>query len=611
MILRAYHTELDPTAEQRRALARHVGGARVAHNFALEKWHEYDRARAIAIGLRALSGLDSKSGELAAWLGYALTLLHFGEPVKVRTPKGDLQRYRYRHVSGALIPDKRASTVDWNSVLVATRDEQPERFGWLTEISAFAVREAVLDVNDAWKHFFEHLKAGRYERAGEPRFRRATQRQYHVDQPDPIRITERSVKIPSIGWVRLKEHGYLPSTEADSHRFPNGGKAIGLGLSERAGRWYVSLRCEVPNPTPQARGPGRALRERPTPRIPGRRMGVENGVRVLAVGYDGDASTAIVDPGLRDDDRIHRLTRRRKLWERAMARRQTCRNCGKAQSCKRCLVVRKEQSAGWREAVRQIAHYHARIAQIRDDRVGKIVRKIVDRGAETILLREPHAAKLLDRRTAPDARVRNRLAPDVHGARMGDLRARLEYKQVWAGGKVELVDKFEPVTKRCSQCGVVRDDSPSYPNFKCPSCGHTEDRDDANAPRNLHDYSGGSSSGAAGPRSAGSKPPKGDNGPEKRMLRQKAKARSTASQGGEISALGSDNRPCAGAPCSARPIDPRYDTSLERRSGAMSGSEQFRSDTATGMPTSPNLSQTASEVREKSTRLPDESGVES
>ena len=33
MHLRAYYTELDPTAEQRRALAQHVAGARTAYNF--------------------------------------------------------------------------------------------------------------------------------------------------------------------------------------------------------------------------------------------------------------------------------------------------------------------------------------------------------------------------------------------------------------------------------------------------------------------------------------------------------------------------------------------------------------------------------------------------
>lgn len=578
MIKRAYKTELDPTLEQRQALAQHVAGARVAHNWVLEQWRTLDWTRAVANGVRALAGNDARGGESACWLGYGLTALTSGAPVKARTPKGEPQRYRYRPVPGVQIPDFRPGGVDWYAQLVYVRQEQPERFGWLEDISAFAVREAVLDVSDGWKHFFEHLKAGRYEKAGEPKFRNRRHAAYHADQPDPIRVTERTVKIPGVGWVRLKEREYLPTTEEKSHRFLYGGKCFGLGISERDGRWYVALRCEVPERTPQARGPGRALRERPVPRISGRRMGVENGVRVLAVGYDGSAADVISEEGLRDDRRIQKLEMIRRRWERRMARRW------------RPGVSRREQSKGWHEASERVAHYHARIVDLRDDRVGKVVRKIVDRGAETVLLREPHVAGLLSRKTAPNLQVRNKLAKDVHGARMGDLRERLEYKQKWAGGTVELVDKFEPVTKRCSACGAVRDTAPSYPEFVCATCGHREDRDDANAPRNLHNYSGSSSPGEAGPRSAGSSPPSGGNGQSNR-------------KGSAPERLG--NLACPGAPVSGRPTEPHHDVEFERCSGKQGDSEQLPLDTDAGASIKADRSQDVLQLRESSTLLQD------
>jgi putative transposase len=596
VIQRAYKTELDPTVDQARALVRHIAGARVAHNWVLECWLEYDAVRAVARGVRALAGVDARGGEAAAMLEYALAALTSGQSIGARTPRGESQRrVRYRAPSSAQVPDFSATSIDWYARLVVAKREQPERFGWLNELSSFVIREAVGDVADGWKHFFEHLKAGRYARAGRPKFRPRRAEHYHADQPDPIRVTDRAVLIPGVGWVRLKERGYLPTTEEKSHRFVSGGKAFGLGISRVDGRWYVALRCEVPSATPGKRAPGRVLRERPVPRVAGRKMGVENGVRVLAVGYDGDSSDSLVDTGLRDDERIQKLEMIRKRWERRMARRW--------QGPQNAPV--RNQSKGWFEAKRKVAHYHARIVQLRDDRVGKVVRNLVDRGAETILLREPHVAELLNRDTAPDARTRNVLAPSVHGARMGDVRRRLEYKQVWAGGKVVLVNKFEPVTKRCSMCGAVRTTSPGYPNFRCGACGHVEDRDKHNAPRNLLNYSGGSSSGEADPRNADPKPPKGDSGQEKRQARPEAKAYGTAPQGGETSALGSGNRPSAGVLCSsgAQPIGLLHLISLERSGGAPFGSEQFRSDTATETPTSSNLSQTVSEVRGKSTRL--------
>lgn len=591
MIKRAYKTELDPTAEQRRSLARHVAGARVAHNWVLECWIEHEVARAIALGLRASVGQDGKGGETACAIGYALAALVRGEPVKVRMPKGEPQRYRYRAPSGVLIPDFRASTIDWYSRLAYARKEQPERFGWLDELSAFAVREAVLDVSDGWKHFFEHLKAGRYERAGRPKFRSARARRYHADQPDPIRITDRAVKIPGVGWVRFKERGYLPSTEEKSHRFPGGGKAFGLGLSESDGRWFASLRCEVPNPLPRKRGPGRHLREHPTPRVQGRRVGIEVGVRVLASAYDGERSTTLVEDGLRDDDRIESLERRRKLWERRMARRW------KPGSRTR------EQSAGWKEAARRVAHYHRLIVNVRDDRVGKVVRKIVDSGAEVAALREPSIAAMLDRRTASDPRTRNALAPVVHGARMGDLRRRVEYKMPWAGGRVELVDRFEPTSKRCSECGTVRETPPGYPDFICRACGHREDRDDANSPKNLHDQGTASADPEASPRSAGSKPPQGDNG------RRKRTARTDDGKPPRVTAphrLGNRARP--GALHSVQSIESHHDMTLERCSDARSADESNPVVTARPDAAESDRSQTAPQISESSSVLRSGSG---
>lgn len=586
MILRAYKTELDPTSAQIRVFEQHVAGARFAHNWVLERWIELDVARAIALGARALAGYEAKLGENACMLGYALAALLRGRPMRVRTPKSEPSpRYRYAPAPGIQIPDFRASQIDWYSQLVHVREEQPERFGWLSELSSFAVREAVLDVGDGWKHFFEHIRAGRFERAGRPRFRTRRAGSYHMDQPNPIRVTERTITIPGVGIVRLKERGYLPVTREDSHRFPHGGKCCGIGISNKDGRWYIALRCEVPDPMRQPRGPGRALRDRVVPRIPGRRLGVENGVRILAVGYDGDAANTVTNTGLRDDARIQKLEMQRKRWERRMARRH------------RAGVLARLQSAGWHEARNRVAHYHARITQLRDDRVGKVVRKLVDRGAETVLLREPHVAKMLDRRTATDKGMRNALAPMVHGARMGDLRRRLEYKQQWAGGKVELVDALEPVTKRCSVCGTVRKTAPAYPDFACDTCGHSEDRDNANAARNL--YSGGSSSGVDSPRSAGGKPSRnGSNGRQKRIARTEGKPEITASHC-------SGNRTSSGAPDSVGPIDMtfRAESENERSGAAQTGSPQFRGDTAQPEAEDRDRSQTDSQLSNLSAEL--------
>ena len=49
-------------------------------------------------------------------------------------------------------------------------------------------------------------------------------------------IVERHrIKIPTLGWVRLKEYGYIPSNV----------KVSSCTVSQKAGRYYVSVLCEI------------------------------------------------------------------------------------------------------------------------------------------------------------------------------------------------------------------------------------------------------------------------------------------------------------------------------------------------------------------------------
>ena len=48
------------------------------------------------------------------------------------------------------------------------------------------------------------------------------------------------INIPTLGWVRLKEKGYLPTTK-DGWRIRSG------AVSKRAGRYYVSVLVDVPD----------------------------------------------------------------------------------------------------------------------------------------------------------------------------------------------------------------------------------------------------------------------------------------------------------------------------------------------------------------------------
>ena len=113
--------------------------------------------------------------------------------------------------------------------------ENPDK-SWIKEVSAKAVKRAIMNADTACKRFFK-------KKGGYPRFKRKDKsdvKMYFVRNNDTDCLCERHrIKIPTLGWVRLKEKGYLPVTKT--------GLVIKSGtISERAGRYWVSVLADVP-----------------------------------------------------------------------------------------------------------------------------------------------------------------------------------------------------------------------------------------------------------------------------------------------------------------------------------------------------------------------------
>lgn len=374
-----------------------------------------------------------------------------------------------------------------------TQVKRQSETAWLYGVSAYVTVAAIKDVGDAYKHFFRRLREGRCGKAaGEPQFRSRKEpsgRGFCCYQPSALGVRDDAVRIPGVGWVRLHERHYIPP---DSN-------CRGLACRDVGGRWYVALQIEEPKPSGLDH-----------PRT-GERVGVEVGVRVLAQTSDDDVFGAV-----RDHAGLQRVERKRKLWERRMARRY-----------KRGAKSR-EQSRGWHEAVGQVARLHATCADIRRDKLHQTTTRIVRRaGGATLVLRDMQVRRMLARagKNGPQARARNAIAPMLANVGIHELRRQIEYKQRFFGAtrscdscegtgkhsiaaclkcqgsgqvaRVEIAPTEYPSTRTCSVCGVVRDSDPGYPSWTCGACGHRHDREQ-NSARNLRDFAGGLSSGGNG-----------------------------------------------------------------------------------------------------------------
>ena len=110
-------------------------------------------------------------------------------------------------------------------------------YAWIKEVSSKSVKKSIEDANIAFHKFFKH-------QSGFPKFKKKGKsdvKMYFVktDKKSTIWCERHRIKIPTLGWVRLKEKAYLPTTKS--------GYVIKSGtVSMKAGRYYVSVLVEMP-----------------------------------------------------------------------------------------------------------------------------------------------------------------------------------------------------------------------------------------------------------------------------------------------------------------------------------------------------------------------------
>lgn len=289
--------------------------------------------------------------------------------------------------------------------------------GWMYEVSKCAPQEALRDLDRAYRNFFQG-------RARFPRFHSRHRGVGSFRLTGAIHVEDGHLVLPRIGRVKLKERGYLPLHV----------RALSATVSERAGRWFVSLGVEEGHPEPVP----------PT----GEPVGVDLGIASLVTVSDG---TVIENP--------------RSL----MARERKLKHLQRE-------VSRKEKGSRNREkAKRRLSRCHAKIADLRKDALHKATTWLAR--TKPVIVVETLRPKNMFRNHA--------LARSLSDASFGEFVRQLEYKCRWYGSRLMKADPFYPSTKRCSGCGHIKEELPlSERTYICEECGLVMDRD-LNASRNL------------------------------------------------------------------------------------------------------------------------------
>ncbi len=329
---------------------------------------------------------------------------------------------------------KHLSGFDFSKWLNSVHTKQTDQ--WIKGVSSKAVKKAIMNGDRAFKNFFNGL-------AKYPRFKKKKNQDVKAYFPKnnatDLTVERHRIKIPTIGWVRLKEYGYIPTRD----------QVKSCTVSCKAGRYFISVLCEEDSSNvveaPEHDG-----------------IGIDLGISTFAV-----CSHHIEFENINKTQAVTKLEKQLKRQQRKLSRsyeqnksRERGEFCAKNRQ-KQLVVVQK---------------LHARLANIRREYIRYVVRVLVKTKPAYLTIEDLNVKGMMKNR---------HLSKAVTQQCFYAFREWLTAKCVEKGIELRLVDRWYPSSKICSNCGVNKTKlSLSERIFACDNCTTVLDRD-FNASLNL------------------------------------------------------------------------------------------------------------------------------
>lgn len=333
-----------------------------------------------------------------------------------------------RHAYNHLLAHFRQEGMKWSKKAAVDYFMQVLRpeFPWYSEVSARVTRNAIDDLDNAFRHFFRRVKLR--QKPGYPTFhKKGVNESFALREKLKFSVEGRMLRVERLKTkIRMRQELRFTGTPCQ------------VTISKRAGRYYAAILVDAQD-----------YESKEQARLP--IIGVDLGIKDLATISDGTVVTA---------------NQKLKQSLRCLRRRQ--RN-----------LSRKQRGSNRRaKAKLSVAKLHKRIADQRQAVLHE-TSDMLTRKADVIVLEDLNVKGM----------VRNRsLARAISDAGFGALRHMIEYKSALRGCVVILAGRFYPSSKTCSACGGVKTDlTLADRKFTCTDCGHTMDRD-LNAAMNLEKY---------------------------------------------------------------------------------------------------------------------------
>lgn len=377
-MLKSFKTEINPTEEQKARIRRTIGTCRYVYNF---------------------------------YLGHNKALHDNGE--KFMTGK-DFSLW----LNNKYIPDNPDKT-------------------WIREVYSKAVKKSIEDGCTAFTRFFKH-------QSDFPKFKKKGKsdvKMYFVrNNPKDCQCERHRLKIPTLGWIRIKEKGYIPTTK-DGYMIRSG------TVSVKAGRFYVSVLVEIPDVNiDNSSNEG---------------IGIDLGLKDFAIISNGKTYRNInKSAGLK------KLEKQLIREQRSLSRKYE--SLKKGESTQRANIQKQKL---------KVQKLHHKMDNIRTDYINKTIAEIVKTKPSYITIEDLNVKGMMKNRC---------LSKAVASQKFYEFRTRLKAKCDENGIELRVADRFYPSSKTCHHCGSVRKNLKLSDRIYRCECGYVADRN-FNAALNLKD----------------------------------------------------------------------------------------------------------------------------